>query len=686
VTTRTFFKRAQGDPGDKAGRLLGHPVAFIATAAILLAIFGWTFLTDSQRVAPTKDPAYYTWRTEVQVSEKPGTLLEIRGPFDIFSGGYRVSSSVLGGYLRRIPGVSPLHVTVFLVVALPVLIALLLAGFAFRQRGDPLIFHAVAFGSASLLLTPPFVGYLDNVLCLFFLSAALWFIAPSKDSWGARVAFGSFLLAASFTHPTTLVIFVAVLCLMAAIRWVYRGFDLKSVIRDDGPAIATGFAVLVLMYLIWKVGIWGPSESLSESALPPPYGSDFFLDRMILWVKAMRPALNGPLFVIGAIGLLAAGRRAAEDELARVSLVWLAPLAGIFGFLAGLTYPYYRFFNTTVAWIMLPGIGIYFVVRFFIERSRGAGGTIAATVVVAAMAVLVGTNFSTTLELSHWNDPNGGWLSAREKADLDELRAQLGARSQPAEPVTFVVDEDADPAFQVYGFSKLAGNTSRYGLPPKQIDRGYEYLGSLENYLADKPTLKGDKTYDKLSPGFLKDVQEGLREASGEIPVAKGIVVVASIFNETGLNASIASGAEDPPEIASKQSRSIREKIWFLHDGTITTAGGTQLTAEVSTPVPSNLHSLAVLGGLFLLLLPGLLLFRYFVPDGGWAEALGMVPALALTSICLSGIAVLAVTRHPLSSVIAWVSLGVAAATGFVLMLAAEGRLPRRTATPAPRD
>jgi hypothetical protein len=668
TTEKALFKRAQGTPADRVERVLGHPVAYVVTGAILLSIFGWTFFTQPDRVAPTKDPAYYTWRTEVQISEEPGRLLEITGPYDVFSGGYRVASSVIGGYLRKIAGVSSLHVTVFLVVALPVLISLLLGGFAFRQRGDPLIFHAVALGSGSLLLTPPFVGYLDNVFCLFFLTASLFFIAPSRDSWRARVIFGLLLMMAGFTHPTTLVIFFVVLCAMAVARWIYRRFDLKSVIRDDGPAIVVAFSTIVLTYLIWKIGIWGPPQSLAESALPPPYGSDFFLDRMILWVKAMRPALNAPLFVIGAVGLLAAGRRAAEDDLSRAAIVWLAPMAGIFGFLGGLTYPYYRFFNTTIAWILLPGIGIYFLVRFFIERSRGTGGAVAAAVVVAAMAVLVGTNFSTTLKLSNWNNADGGWLSNEERDTLDQLRLQLAARTDPSTAVVFVVDEEADPAFQVYGYTKLAGNTSRYGLPAGQIDRGYEYLGSLENYLAGEPTLTGEKTYDKMSRGFQEDTQEGLEEAEADGAKQEPVVVVADIFNETGANAELFTDNAEPPE-------GVDDNVWIMKDGVLTTGDGTTHQVIAVTEAPSDLHAASVLAGLLLLLLPGYLALRFFLPDAGWAEALGMVPALALTMIAVSGITVLAVLREPFSTSIAWISLALAALAGLVMMLVAEGRL-----------
>ncbi|HEX3327020.1 MAG TPA: hypothetical protein VHV50_08500, partial [Actinomycetota bacterium] len=144
MATATLSPRAPGPadplPPSALQRALGHPAAYALTGLILLTLFGWTFFIHPQRVAPTKDPAYYTWRTEALITEKPAALLAITGPFSVFSGGYRVSSAVLGGYLRRIAGVSQLKVTVFLVVGLPVLIALLLGGFALRQRGDPLIF------------------------------------------------------------------------------------------------------------------------------------------------------------------------------------------------------------------------------------------------------------------------------------------------------------------------------------------------------------------------------------------------------------------------------------------------------------------------------------------------------------------------------------------------------------------
>jgi hypothetical protein len=616
----------------------GRPAAFLLTAVLLFALYGWTFIANPDRVAPTKDPAYYTWRTEVLISEDPVTLLEIEGAFGMFAGGYRVTAPILGGFLRQIPGISSLNVTVLMMVALPVLTALLLATFAYRHRRDPLIWHSVAWGSASLFLTPPFVGYLDNMLCLFWLAAALPFISRTRNSWPARIAFTAFMLLAGLTHPTTLAIFCLTLGLMAAVRLVFRRFDIKSVLREDGWMLACGVAAAVLTLAIWTVGVWGKSASLSEAVLPPPYGSDFFIDRMVLWVKAMRPILNGPLFIIGVVGLVLAGRRAAEEELTRVSILWLAPLAGLFGFIGGLTYPYYRFFNTTLAWVLLVGIGVYFAARFFIDRARGDGPARLALLGVVALAVVIGTNFTTGFRLSGWNKTDGGWLSSDQRRDLDALRATLGSESEDR-PVVFIIDDEPPEPFQIWGYTKLSGNQSRYGLPPGQIDQGFMYLGSLENFIADEATTRDEVTYDKLSPALLEDANNGI-EAAGQDP----IIVVASTFNQKGANAELAAASSDDHE------------IWVVTDGQVRVGDATS-----EPPSESNgfdfLHLSRAIAGLALLMLPGLLALRYFLPGADLADALGLVPAIAGALLIFSGLVVLSIVRSPFSATLAVVSL-----------------------------
>ena len=664
MATDTLTERAPQTPSTTTtmDRWLGHPVAYILTAAILLMIFGWTFFTNADRVAPTKDPAYYTWRTEALLTEDAQTLLEIEGPRyegggGMYSGGYRVSAPVLGGLLRRVADVAPLSTTAFLMVGIPVLTALLLGAFAYQYRRDPLIFHGVALGAASLYLTPPFVGYLDNLLALFFLAGGLLFLRDAPTSWPARLALGFFLLMVGFTHPTTLVIFFMTLGAMAFVRFVLRRFDLKSVIRDDGPTLVVAFLSIVVCYVLWKIGIWGRSASLGDAALLPPYESSFFVDRLVLWVEAMRPAINGPLFLLGAAALIMSGRKAAEDELARVSIVWLAPLVGIFGFLAGKSYPYYRFFNTTLAWVLLIGIGMWIVARFFIGLARRGGVYNLAWLGVVALLLVIATNFRSGLEVSGWNNADGGWLSAAERQELDMLRQQLGSEGEPR-PVVFVVDTD-DTSPRSYGYTKLSGNTSRYGLPPGWIDEAYLYLGSLENYLADEPTEVGEETYDAVSEATLEDAREGV-EASGQSP----IVVVAAAFNETGTNTGY---IEDPGSIEATGE----VEVWAVNDeGIQRETSGSSEGGAIEVPAPDDpgfLHILRVIFGLLLLLLPGSLAARWLLRDASFPEWLAAAPALGISIVTLVTIAVLSVTRGPLTAGPAWIALGISIVATAVL-------------------
>jgi hypothetical protein len=671
---------ARGESLRRFERVAGHPLAFLATAAALLTLFGWTFLANPDRVAPTKDPAYYTWRTETLISESPVDLLDIEGAFDMFSGGFRVSAPVIGGFLRQVGGVSVLNQTVVLMVAIPVLTALLLAGFVYRNRRDPLAFHVVAFGVASLYLTPPFVGYLDNVLCLLWLAAAVWFIGPARDSLAGRAGLFLFLLLAGLTHPTTLVFFCLTLAAIGFVHLLFRRFDLRSVIRDDGPMLVTAFLAALATFAVWTIGIWGRSASLTEAALPPPYDSDFFLERMTDWVGVMNPVLNGPLFAVGVVGLLAAGRRWAEDDVGAIAIVWLVPLAGLFGFVGGLTYPYYRFFNTTLAWVLLVGIGAYFFIRMVANRARGGSAAPLGAVAVIVVGVVFIANFSKGFDSAGWNDPGKGWLSADEKRDLDSLRATLSGDDTP---VVFLLDS-ADDSFQVWGETKLVGNTSRYGLPHGQIDQGYLYLGSLDNFVAGRPTFRGDRgtgpeecevtllgeaTYNCLSKALLADAEAGIERAGRE-----PIVVVASAFNPAGVNAEIARGDRDLVPAASEA------EVLAVHEGEVTSVGtGAPTATENGVAGPARgepesnggiVHLIRVLICLAIMLIPGALAVRWFTPRATFGEALAMVPVLSLALLTVTGVIVLALVRSPLSPVLAWTS--VVACTGATAVVAAR--------------
>jgi hypothetical protein len=635
-------------------RAAGHPLAFCATALILLSVFGWSFVTNPGRPAPADDPAFYAWRTEALISDPPVTLLEVEGPQRMLVGGYRILTPVIASFMRHIPEVGLLTPTVWLAVGLRVLIPLLLAGFAYRQRKDPVIFHAVAFGSASLLPTPPFGGYLDNVLTLTILSCSLYFLAPARNSWPARIVLFLLLVAAGLTHPTTLVIFCGVLGAMAGARLLWRRFDLASVVRDDGPMLAAAFAAVVFVYALWKIGIWGQPASLGEAAVPPPADSAFFLKRMGGWLRALRPTFNLPLLLLGIAGLVAAGKRAAEDELTRPALAWLLPLLGAFGFLLGVAYPYYRFFNTTVSWLLLVGVGIFFLVRWLVGVAARGGAFRLALLGLIVPVAIVATNFSTGFVQVAWNDLEEAWISPQEIFEMDLVRGYL--EGQENRPVVFLTDINGPEAVRVYGWLKLVANVSRFGVAPGQQDRAGVYLGPLDSYLAGEPSDGLAPNFKELSKASLDDAQASL-ERSGETPV----VVVSEAFNLKGRNVELAAGST-VPEAPNADVVIVSRQGLFDSEGR---------QSPADEPSAGPLHLLRVLGGLLLLLLPGYLVTRWVLPDAGVAELLGLVPTLALVVLGLAGTATLAVVRTPFSPTVAWV---VAVALCVVLVPAARAR------------
>lgn len=624
----------------RINRLLGHPLAFLATTAILVAIFSWTFAANPGRPAAADDPAYYQWRTEALLANDPQALLDVDGPLDMYAGGYRVATPVLAGLMRRVMDVGPLTPTILIGIGLRVALPLLLAGFAYRWRRDPLLWHATAFFTASLLPTPPFAGYLDNVMTLFFLTASLFLIDATRRSWPARIGFVALLLASGFTHPTTLAIFCLSLGVAAGIRFIARGFAFKRTLIEDGWMLGCALAAAVLTYVTWKVGVWGEPASLGEAALPPPAEASFFQKRLGGWIRTFRLPLNGPLLVIGLIGMLRAGRAAFEETSPRVTLAWLLPLIGIAGALVGLAYPYYRFFNTTTAWLLLIGIGAYFLGTFCLDVARRRNIAVVGLLAVVALGIVVATNFKTALANTHWNDVADGWIKPDEQRDLDALRARLADENRP---VVFVVDDEIPEEVRIYGFLKRAGNVLRYAVPQDLQDETALYLGSLENFRARTATDR-DPYYRELSAASLADVEDVVDDA-------EPVVVLATVFNKTGANTEV----------------EVIDTELLVAKGNVTEGGADVMAAAAEEDSGGTLRILTALVLGVLLLLPGVALALWTLPDARWVDLLGLAPALAVAALVLVGIGVLAVASAPLTEASAWLVYAITAVVSLTL-------------------
>ncbi|MFM7718423.1 MAG: hypothetical protein ACKO8G_02870 [Actinomycetota bacterium] len=299
------------EPGAPTARrsLLASPLSAIVVAIGLLVAYGWTYLMDPSISAPTRDPAWYTWRSALLMQGDPKLLVRDWGPLSMFGGGYRVSVPLYGAVLQRVAGIDLYSFSAFLMVGLPVLAGLALGAFAWRSRRDPLLFVLVLLATATWCMTTPYVGYLDNIAVLYLLSLIVAFIEPARTSWGARVALVVLGIAAAFTHPTTCVIFGASLVALFGFRVLTSRFRFGPALRELGPPLLAIGAGMIGGLATWLVGPWGAPGSLADAALPPPYTQEVFLGRLLGWVRSLQPVVLVPLVVVAIAWTVRTARR-----------------------------------------------------------------------------------------------------------------------------------------------------------------------------------------------------------------------------------------------------------------------------------------------------------------------------------------------------------------------------------------
>ena len=112
---------------------LGSWWVIVGFALVLLLALGWTFLADPSLSAPTRDPAWYTWRASVILEDDPGSIAGDWGPDDLFAGGYRVTVPLAGALLQRVAGIDRTAFSAFLMIGIPILTGLALGAGSFRS-------------------------------------------------------------------------------------------------------------------------------------------------------------------------------------------------------------------------------------------------------------------------------------------------------------------------------------------------------------------------------------------------------------------------------------------------------------------------------------------------------------------------------------------------------------------------
>ncbi|HUF59326.1 MAG TPA: MFS transporter [Actinomycetota bacterium] len=682
----TLTRRPQADehavpPPPTSPSRLGSWWAIVGLALVLLLALGWRFIADPSLSAPTRDPAWYTWRAGVILEDDPGSVAGDWGPDNLFSGGYRVTVPLAGALLQRVAGISTYSFSAFLMLGIPILTGLALGVGAFRSKRDPLVVLLTMLATAGLFLTTPYVGYLDNITVLFLLCLIVAFADAARTSWGARVAIFMVGFAAAFTHPTTCVLFGVSLMGVWATHLVTSRFRLGSAMRSDGPLmLSTGFGMVTGLAL-WVVGIWGPGgpELLKDAALPPPYTAEFFRNRLVEWVTSMQPLITFPLILLAIIStvLIARRTRTPVAQYEQVSIWWMFPFAGVLTFLLGQAIPSYRFMNATAAPMALTGLGAFVAVRWLVhgEGARRIAGVLGAFVVVGALVYVF-----VDPAMNRWAQQDNQWAPQSVRTSLAAAREVAGSARE--HPIVLIVNygstDDETGSNTTYGWAKTFTNVFRTGLPGDVAKYQVTYVGRVEDFRRGVASDGPSENYRDTTRSHWNEVRRRLTT----YPESPVVFLIGEYYAGrcNGVPECTADDEEAAFERATDDAIEIGPGTYVLtgdgyYEPSSTVVERARAAAEAAAgrfadppgPLDDLPHQTRVLAGLFLLaVLPGLLAAPFFgLKDT--PSRIALIPGTSIVMSLLAGIAVLGVWRGPLTPAKAWVVVAVAVGAGAAL-------------------
>jgi MFS family permease len=661
--------------------------AIVGLAVALLVALGWRFVVDPSLSAPTRDPAWYTWRAGVIMEDEPGSVAGPWGPDNLFSGGYRITVPLAGALLQRVAGISTYTFSAFLMLGIPILTGLALGAGAFRSRRDGLVVLLTMLATAGLFLTTPYVGYLDNTTVLFLLSLIVAFADAARTSWGARVAIVLIGMAAAFTHPTSCVLFGVSLLGVWGLHVLTSRFRLGSALRSDGPLLLSTGSGIIAGLALWVLGIWGPGgpELLRDAALPPPYTAAFFRERLLEWVTSMQPAITFPLIAvaIGATILLARRTRTPAGQYEQVSTWWMFPFAGVLTFLTGEAIPYYRFMNASAAPMALAGLGAFVLVRWLWrgQGGRRIAGAFGALAVVGALAwVFVDP------AIGRWAQQDNQWAPQSVRTSLAAARAVVEAAGE--RPSILIVNhgntDDATGSNPTYGWAKTFTNVFRTGLPGRMARLNATFVGTVDDFRAGVPGSGPSRNYRETARSHWNEVRLRMRT----YPAAPVAFLIEEYYEgrcngsegpcdgaagRAALDAALAGSVQIGPGTHVLTGDGLYEPSPEVVQQARAAAGTAAARfADPPGPLADLPHQARVLAGLFLLaVLPGLLAAPFFdLRDT--PSRLALIPGTSIVLTLVAGIAVLGVWRGPLTDAKAWTVIAVAVGAGAALRLAAR--------------
>lgn len=660
-----------GTPASRLEALAGRPWLGVLVVTAVIVAMGWQFFSDASRAVPALDTAYYQWRVEYLMEEDPGAMIELRGAIGALAGGYRIAEPVTGALMRTVGGVAAVVPTIVLSIFFRVLAGVGMAAFAWRHRRNWLLFYLTILAIPAVFLLQRFFGYMDNFMSLALLAGVLLLMDRMQESWGARIAATLFMFLVGLSHPTTLVIFLLSMGAVAGYR-LLRERSLLAAFRSEGMIIVTGTVAVILTAAFWMGGLWGPRSSFSDAAVPPPADIEYFVNRSISVLKSLEPFY--PLLILVPLMAVALGHLVVrvirrKEYFAELTSAWTLPLLGMLGFLIGAAYPYFRFFNATLAPEMLAALGLFLVI-WGASRVRGGAGRALTAVAVVAVGFALATWWSKGL--AAWN-AGDTWLTPEVRQTTAAASAYLEATPED-ERALFVVDAQGAAPLP-YGEYKNFANAIYAGIDGDQIAEVSIFYGTIEDLEAGRASTIGDEVYDDISADTADEVRPVLRSEMGNLAV-----FMPSLMNEETTNADFLAScsAEECVEVGDTGVFLVPAAGDTPVDSDALDAASNQ-AAEARAFADDPPGPLAGLGGTLLsflrlallLIVPGWLFYRR-LERRSWPEALALIPLFSVASVTTVGVFLVAVLRGPFTPFVGWVCWAIA------IVLALFGRLPER--------
>jgi type II secretory pathway pseudopilin PulG len=639
----------------------------LAVTALVVASRAIHYASDPVPLPSNPDTAFYQWRSELLTARPPSALIDFSGPEGEGGSGYRVATPLLGALLRRVAAVDTYTLPALLVVGFNCLLALALGGAAYRYLKDPLLFAAVTLWAGWMLLTPPFIGFLDNVLALLLLAAALSFVNDGRR--GAFMVAG-FVFLAFLAHPPAALGFVVAVVSASTLRIVLER-SWPATLSAEGSTVAGALGGAGLGYGVWRIGAWGPSSTLGDGLHPNEISQEAFAAQLNDWLVMFDLWRTVPLIALGALSFVLVDRVRFRTELfPRTAVLWLLPLLGTLGVFTSYGYPYHRFLTTSPAPILLAGVGLWLIISVLLAAPRKASFTSATVLGCAALGIAIAALVLVPPWVSGvraWNQASflGGYLRPVTAA----IRAYLGADEKEPPPLVFIASSDQE---RPWSFRRGTSNRLRAGLPGSAITGSYVFVGDVDDFLAGRPSENPEIA--RLSQASFEDMRAGVgsrrplvlmirRWNPGELKDAPTRDRLVSIDED--LSVLTGPGLERPnpaaPALAFRAGAETRAVAAGERNGR-----------------PGLAHLVRVgLGILLIAFLPGALACRYFGRTAV-VSFLATAPAISLGLNAFVGFLVLTITREPVTAAIAWVIVAVANLVGAGLLILGRRSRPIR--------